>query len=206
MTFVGWLSLGGALLMAMALSSAWIRRLPVSTASIYLGVGMLLGPWGFDLLRLDLGAPAPWFERFTELAVVLSLFVGGLRLRLPFQDAAWHAAWWLASVAMIATIAGVAFFGWWALGLSPALALLLGAVLAPTDPVLAGSVTVGHSQDHDRVRYALSGEAGLNTAPPFRSFHLPCWDSLTDGRHIALRTGHSTMCSGPFPRVWPSGL
>jgi NhaP-type Na+/H+ or K+/H+ antiporter len=46
---------------------------------------------------------------------------------------------------------------------------LLGAILAPTDPVLAGTVTVGHSQDHDRLRYALSGEAGLNdgTAFPF---------------------------------------
>lgn len=167
MTFTGWLSLGGVLLLAMALSSAWIRRLPFSTASIYLGVGLLLGPWGLNLLRLDLGTPALWFERFTELAVVLSLFVGGLRLRLPFQDPAWHAAWRLASVVMIMTIAGTAAVGWWALDLSPALALLLGAVLAPTDPVLAGSVTVGHSQDHDRVRYALSGEAGLNDGAAF---------------------------------------
>jgi NhaP-type Na+/H+ or K+/H+ antiporter len=167
MTFLGWLSFGGVLLLAMALSSAWIQRLPVSTASIYLGVGLLIGPWGLDLLRLDLGAPAPWFERFTELAVVLSLFVGGLRLRLPFQDVAWHAAWRLASVVMLVTIVGVAAIAWWTLDLSPALALLLGAVLAPTDPVLAGSVTVGHSQDHDRVRYALSGEAGLNDGAAF---------------------------------------
>jgi NhaP-type Na+/H+ or K+/H+ antiporter len=47
------------------------------------------------------------------------------------------------------------------------LALLLGAILAPTDPVLAGSVTVGHSQDNDRLRYALSGEAGLNDGAAF---------------------------------------
>jgi sodium/hydrogen antiporter len=44
---------------------------------------------------------------------------------------------------------------------------LLGAILAPTDPVLASSVTVGHAQDNDRLRYALSGEAGLNDGAAF---------------------------------------
>ncbi len=70
----------------MAPSSAWIRRLPISVASIYLGAGIPVGPWGLGLLRIDLSEPSHWLERFTELAVVLSLFVGGLRLRLPLQD------------------------------------------------------------------------------------------------------------------------
>ena len=56
---------------------------------------------------------------------------------------------------------------WLLLDLHPASALLLGAILAPTDPVLASSVTVGHSQDNDRLRYALSGEAGLNDGAAF---------------------------------------
>ena len=167
MTFLTWVGLAGALLLTMALSSAWIQRLPVSAASIYLGIGLVIGPWGFDLLRIDLSHPSPWLERFTELAVVLALFVGGLRLRLPFRDPTWHAAWRLASFVMLASIAGVALIAWWVLDLPPALALLLGAVLAPTDPVLAGSVSVGHSQDHDRLRYALSGEAGLNDGAAF---------------------------------------
>ncbi len=167
MTFLGWISLGGALLLAMAFSSAWIRRMAVSTASIYLGVGVLIGPWGFDLLRLDLTKPSAWFEHFTELAVVFSLFVGGLRLRLPFRDPAWHSAWRLASVVMLISIAGVAVIAWWLFDMPLALALLVGAMLAPTDPVLASSVTVGHSQDHDRLRYALSGEAGLNDGAAF---------------------------------------
>ena len=167
MTPTGWIALGGGLLLVMALSSAWIRHLPISIASIYLGAGILLGPWGFGLLKLDLSEPSLWLERFTELAVVLSLFVGGLRLRLPLHDPAWRAAWRLASIVMLASIVGVALIAWLALGLPPSLALLIGAVLAPTDPVLAGSVTVGHSQDHDRLRYALSGEAGLNDGAAF---------------------------------------
>jgi sodium/hydrogen antiporter len=167
MTSTGWIALAGGLLLAMALSSAWIRRLPISIASIYLGAGILVGPWGLGLLTIDLTEPSHWLERFAEMAVVLSLFVGGLRLRLPPQDPAWRAAWRLASIAMLASIVGVALIAWLALGLPPALALLVGAVLAPTDPVLARSVTVGHSQDHDRLRYALSGEAGLNDGAAF---------------------------------------
>src|SRR5687767_9430621 len=124
----------------MALSSAWIQRLPVSTAAIYLGVGCAIGPWGFDLLRIDLGEASPWLERFTEIAVILALFVGGLRLRLPPQHRAWAAAYRLASLVMLASIGGVAIVAQWILGLHPALALLIGAILAPTDPVLAGAV------------------------------------------------------------------
>jgi sodium/hydrogen antiporter len=157
----------GVLLLAMALSSTWLKRVPISTAAIYLGIGCLLGPWGFDLLRVDFVDAHSWLERWTEIAVILSLFVGGLRLRLPLNDPAWRAARRLASVVMIASIAGVATVAWALFDLDPAMALLVGAILAPTDPVLAGAVTVGHSQDEDRMRYALSGEAGLNDGASF---------------------------------------
>ena len=167
MSFIGWMAVVGALLLTMALSSALIQRLPISTAAIYLGFGCAIGPWGLDLLRIDLSNNAPWIERLTEIAVILSLFIGGLRLRLPLRHLAWRAAYRLASVVMVATIAGIALCAWLLLDLHPALALLLGAILAPTDPVLASSVTVGHSQDNDRLRYALSGEAGLNDGAAF---------------------------------------
>jgi sodium/hydrogen antiporter len=167
MSFTAWMAVGGALLLTMAMSSALIQRLPVSTAAIYLGVGCAIGPWGFDVLRIDLNDDAPWIERLTEIAVILSLFIGGLRLRLPLQHLAWRAAYRLASVVMVASIAGTAVCAWLLLDFDPALALLLGAILAPTDPVLASSVTVGHSQDNDRLRYALSGEAGLNDGAAF---------------------------------------
>jgi NhaP-type Na+/H+ or K+/H+ antiporter len=79
MSFTAWMAAGGALLLTMALSSALIRRLPVSTAASYLGVGCAIGRWGLDLLRIDLNVSAPGVERLTEIAVVLSLFIGGLR-------------------------------------------------------------------------------------------------------------------------------
>lgn len=169
MTFDGWVALVGLLLLAMALSSAWVQRLPVSNAALYLVIGFLLGPRGLNLLSVDVVTQAPLLLRVTEIAVVLSLFIGGLRLRLPLSHRAWRAAFRLASVIMIGCIAGTALIAWRVFNFPPAMALLIAAILAPTDPVLAGDVTVDHSLDHDRLRYALSGEAGLNdgTAFPF---------------------------------------
>jgi len=146
--------------------------MPISTAALYLGIGCLLGPWGLDLVHLGVGSNASDFERVTEMAVVLSLFVGGLRLRLTPEHSKWRPAYLLASITMILTIAGIAVAGWGLFGLPPALALLVGAMLAPTDPVLADAVTVGHSQDHDRLRFALSGEAGLNDGLAFPFVYL----------------------------------
>ena len=69
------------------------------------------------------------------------------------------------------TIAAVALLGWWWAGLVPAAALLLGAALAPTDPVLAADVQVGEPTDdedsEDEVRFALTSEAGLNDGLAF---------------------------------------
>jgi sodium/hydrogen antiporter len=166
-SFLGWMALAGGLLLLMALSSAYLRNLPISTSAIYLALGVAIGPLGFGWLRIDLGQEVRWFERLTEVAVIVALFVGGLKLRLPLKDPAWIAARRLGGPIMLATIIGVALCAMLLLGLDPATALLLGAVLAPTDPVLAGTVKVGSAADHDRMRYGLSGEAGLNDGAAF---------------------------------------
>jgi sodium/hydrogen antiporter len=167
MDFLGWMALAGGLLLLMALSSAYLRNLPISTSAIYLALGVAIGPLGFGWLRIDLGQEVPWFERLTEVAVIVALFVGGLKLRLPLKDPAWVAAYRLGGPIMLATIIGVALCAMLLFGLDPATSLLLGAVLAPTDPVLAGTVKVSSAADHDRMRYGLSGEAGLNDGAAF---------------------------------------
>lgn len=162
LAFISWVAIAGVLLMVMALSSAYLRRLPVSTAAIYLGLGCLLGPAGMHVVHGEMPYESGWFEHTTEIALVVSLFVGGLKLRQPLSAPAWRAAFWLAGPVMLATIACVAGVAYLLLGLDPANALLLGAILAPTDPVLASAVSVSRAADNDRLRYALSGEAGLN--------------------------------------------
>jgi NhaP-type Na+/H+ or K+/H+ antiporter len=174
MNFLGWMALAGGLLLLMALSSSYLRNLPVSTSAIYLALGLAIGPLGFDFLQIDLREEVRWLERLTEVAVTVALFVGGLKLRLPLRDPAWVAARRLGGPIMLASIVGVALCAMLLLGMDPATSLMLGAILAPTDPVLAGTVKVNNAGDHDRMRYGLSGEAGLNDglAFPFVIFAL----------------------------------
>jgi NhaP-type Na+/H+ or K+/H+ antiporter len=200
MDFLAAMALVGVLLLFLALSSAYVQRLPISTAQIYLFVGVLLGPLGLGWLALDLRTEASWLERLTEVAVIVSLFVGGLRLRLPLRNPAWRAPLRLAGPVMLATIGGIALFGHYALGLDPPIALLLGAVLAPTDPVLAGAVAVNRAADHDRMRYGLSGEAGLNdgAAFPFVVFALLWAENGTLGDWIGGWALHRLVWAIPM--------
>lgn len=167
MDFLGWTAIAGGLLLLMALSSAYISRLPISTSAIYLFVGIALSPIGFGLLRINVIESKVWFEHLTTVAVTVSLFIGGLKLRLPLLDPAWSAAYRLAGPVMLFSILGVAAFAHLVFGLSFGVSLLLGAILAPTDPVLASAVSVNDAKDKDRMRYGLSGEAGLNDGAAF---------------------------------------
>ncbi len=169
LSFAHWLAFAGGLLLALSFTSAYVQRMPISSSALYLGLGVVLGPEALGWMELRVAGGSVWFERLTELAVCFALFISGLKLRLPLRHQAWSAVYWLAGPVMLACIAGVTVFCHWLLRLDWPSALLLGAVLAPTDPVLAGAVSVSHAADRDRVRYALSGEAGLNdgTAFPF---------------------------------------
>ncbi len=165
--FLYWVAIVGGLLLVLALTSAYVRRLPVSTSTIYLILGVGASPVGLGWLRIDVGAAARWFERVTEVGVLLALFVGGLKLRLPPSDRRWVPAYLLAGPVMVVSIGAVAWLAHALLHLDVATSLLLGSVLAPTDPVLASAVSLNDSRDRDRMRYGLSGEAGLNDGMAF---------------------------------------
>lgn len=78
-----------------------------------------------------------------EIAVLISLFAVGLKLGVPMFDRRWVLPCVLAFPAMALTVALIAVVGVWGLGLSPGEAVLLGGILAPTDPVLASGVQSG---------------------------------------------------------------
>lgn len=108
-------------------------------------------------------------KRLTEFGVIISLTAAGLKLREPFAWKTWRYATRLLVITMPLTIALVALFGWAMLGLAPASALLLGAVIAPTDPVLASDIQTSPplKDDSSSVRLALTTEAGLNDGLAF---------------------------------------
>lgn len=158
----GWYLLVGALLLLMVLLQSALKRLPVSAAMVYLLIGIALGPLALDRLDIDVLRDAGTLERIAEVAMLVSLFSVGLKLRLPLRHRDWRIAVRLAAGALIFTIAPLTLLAMWLLHLPFAHALLLASILAPTDPVLASDVQLRHPGDRDRMRFSLTAEGGMN--------------------------------------------
>ncbi|MBA3882516.1 MAG: cation:proton antiporter [Chthoniobacterales bacterium] len=159
----------GLLLVGVAVSGTMLKRLPLTATMVYLGLGALLGPLAVGLFIIDPLQRATLLEHAAEIGVIVSLFTAGLKLRVPLHDKLWWIPVRLAFLSMTITVGLVALLGAYVLGLPWGAAVLLGAVLAPTDPVLASDVQLESATDTDRLRFSITGEAGLNdgTAFPF---------------------------------------
>src|SRR5579859_6465308 len=160
-----WYPLIGVLLLLVVMSSATVKRAPISIAIIYLLIGWSFGRIGW--LTLHAAEHGEALETLAEIAVIVSLFSAGLKLRKRLRSHLWRMPLVLASASMVTTVTLVAIFGIVVFNLPISLALLLGAILAPTDPVLASDVQVSDPGDTDRLRFALTGEAGLNDGAAF---------------------------------------
>ena len=167
--------MGSGVLIALV---AWLplvlRRLPLSLpiVCILIGVGLGLVPG----LRFD---PSPLeypeiAERFSEFVVIIALMGAGLKIDRVLGLRSWMITWRLIFLTLPLGIALIALLAGTWLALPWTMALLLGAVLAPTDPVLASDVQVGppKSGEEDEVRFALTSEAGVNDGAAFPFVHL----------------------------------
>lgn len=153
----------------MAWMPAFTERTHISYSIIYVVAGVLI-----YIVMDSLPFPNPlWQEEhtihITELIVIISLMSTGLRIDQPFSFKAWAIPFRLVTITMILSIGAVAWGAYQFLSLDVASALLLGAVLAPTDPVLASDVQVGPplQKERDNVRFSLTAEAGLNDGMAF---------------------------------------
>jgi sodium/hydrogen antiporter len=139
-----------------------------SAAAIYLGIGLAgaLLIEGLGVKWLDPVADAKVVEHLAEIAVIVALFATGLKVDRDIRDVrSWSAVARLLLIALPLTIAVVALWGSTVMGLGLAAAIGLGAILAPTDPVLAGDVGIGPpgEEEHEaEPNFALTAEAGLN--------------------------------------------
>jgi sodium/hydrogen antiporter len=138
-----------------------------SPAMVYLVLGAaaagLVRALGVDWL--DPIEDARLIERLAEFAVIVALFGAGLKLDRPLRWHEWASTARLILIVMPLTIGAVAAFGTAAMGLSLGAAVILGAVLAPTDPVLASDVQVGppgEEMKEPEPQFALTSEAGFN--------------------------------------------
>jgi NhaP-type Na+/H+ or K+/H+ antiporter len=179
---VVYLLLGACLLLAAVLPQL-LHRWALSAPIVLVATGMVVGVLPLaDGVDIDPVAARPVIEHLTEVTVLVALMGVGLALDRPLrwrERASWRAwspAWRLLGIAMPVTIAGVALLAWGPLGIALPAAVLLGAALAPTDPVLASDVQVegptleGDEEEideTDEVRFALTSEAGLNDGLAF---------------------------------------
>ncbi|WP_025293501.1 cation:proton antiporter [Sphingomonas sanxanigenens] len=168
-----------------------LKRLPLSLPIVCVALGAAL----FALPQIKL-SPLPQAypvltERFAEFVVIIALMGAGLKLDRIFSIRRWAVAWRLLVITMPLGIAAITAIGVWVVGLPWPAALLLGAALAPTDPVLAADVQVGppRSGEEDEVRFGLTAEAGLNDgfAFPFVNLALALAVATTTGEPWATQ-------------------
>jgi NhaP-type Na+/H+ or K+/H+ antiporter len=167
---VGLLFIGCAVFAAVgALSHQHERAFSASLIYLVLGCAAAIAINGSGIDWIQPVADAGFLEHLTEIAVIVALFSAGLKLDRPLTWRAWGSTARLLLIAMPVTIGLVALLGSQLLGMSAAAALLLGACLAPTDPVLAGDIGVGPPGDEDEhePNFALTSEAGLNDGLAF---------------------------------------
>jgi NhaP-type Na+/H+ or K+/H+ antiporter len=147
------------------------RERAFSPAIVYLLMGA-----GFSIALNALGVNVieplrdyELIERASEISVVIALFSVGIRIDRRFSWRGWSSTARLIGLAMPLTIAAVACFGHLIMGLGWGAAIVLGAILAPTDPVLAGEIQVGPPGEggEEEPRFALTSEAGLNDGLAF---------------------------------------
>jgi NhaP-type Na+/H+ or K+/H+ antiporter len=157
----------------MALTGPPRRRLPLppTVGWVIAGVLVALVVNALGAGRMNPVAHPQVLRRACELALVVAVFGSGLAVERTVSRSSWRLIAILIVVVMPACIALVAVFGAGVMGLSLGAAALLGGVLAPTDPVLAGDVGLGGPGEAEvgEPRLSLHTEAGANDglASPF---------------------------------------
>jgi NhaP-type Na+/H+ or K+/H+ antiporter len=178
-----WLVIIGCAALAAALLPKVLSRSPLSVPMVLIALGAISNPLGLE--AADPRSHGRMAEHLTELTVIISLMGAGLKIDRPLGFRSWSTTWRLLSITMLLSIGMVAILGVTLAAFVPATALLLGACIAPTDPVLASDVQVGppgmstaedeHAEQNenkskakeDEIRFSLTSEAGLNDGLAF---------------------------------------
>ncbi|WP_201594736.1 cation:proton antiporter [Psychrobacter vallis] len=157
-----------------ALFPILFKRTPISLPMLQVTLGAIVGYFWITLTFLDPIDNGVVIEKLTEFVVIVSLVGAGIKIDTPLSWRLWRPTARLLLITMPIGIFSMAVLGYYAFGLSLAAAILLGAALAPTDPVLASSIQVGppNTGREDTPRFTLTSEAGLNDGLAFPFVYL----------------------------------
>lgn len=168
---------GGIILLLNSFSTA-LQRVSVPAPLAALGFGIVFGPYGLEVLSLDVFGVKPHVLLEEASRITLAIALTGVALRLPH-------GYWSRNRRWVITIIGLGMAGMWAiatgvlwlsLDMSLMLALLIGAIITPTDPVVSTPIVTGSIAEEQipaRVRYNISSESGLNDGLAFLFVFLP---------------------------------
>ncbi len=164
------------------------KNAPISLPMLQVSFGILLGYWWTDLVFLHPIDDGLIIEKITEIVVLVSLVGAGIKIDTPLSWRLWRPTARLLLITMPIGIFAMGVLGYYAFGLGLGAAILLGAVLAPTDPVLAASIQVGppNTGSEDTPRFTLTSEAGLNDglAFPFVYLAIKVAEAFNEGKAI----------------------
>ncbi|WP_163399074.1 cation:proton antiporter [Flavobacterium fluviatile] len=141
----------------------------LSPPIIYLLIGILIYLTGKDYTNPDVLQHTEIIKRISEFVVIIALVNAGLKISKPFSWRTWKYTILLLGITMPITIIAVALTGYWFLNFAPATAILFGALISPTDPVLATDLQTSppSKRDLSKIRLSLTSEAGLNDGLAF---------------------------------------
>lgn len=173
---------GVVLLISVSLSGLAARTV-LSTALLFLIAGALIGQGGFGLVTM--GPKDALVTGLADVALFTVLFTDGQRANLPALRASWRLSGRALLLGMPLTMIGIAVPAHFLVGLDWPTALLLGAILSPTDPVFASAI-VGRNDISLRLRRLLNVESGLNDglALPFVLIFLAA--ASHEGSHLGV--------------------
>ena len=151
-----------------------LKKSILSLPMVYILAGFLLSYFWKGDPFIDPIASGVQLEKVTEMAVIISLMSAGLKIDRDLSLKGWNSTWRLLFITMPFCILGISILGWGWMNISLAAALLLGAAMAPTDPVMAADVQVDKpgEGEEDEVRFTLTSEAGLNDGLAFPFVYL----------------------------------
>jgi NhaP-type Na+/H+ or K+/H+ antiporter len=160
------LAITGAVVLLIALLSNPIKKSLLQEPTIAVAVGIAVGPYGLALLDLGKwGDEDTIVEQAARITLAIGLMGVALRLKKKSVRALLRPVAWLLTLGMLGMCLASSALAGWLLGLSLWSALLLGAVVTPTDPVVASSIVTGKFAKENlplRVRDTISFEAGAN--------------------------------------------
>ncbi len=182
------LLIGGFAFLLGAMFPILFKRTPISLPILQVLFGIAIGYWWTGLTFLDPIDNGLTIEKVTEIVVLVSLVGAGIKIDTALTWQLWRPTVRLLLITMPICIFTMAALGYYTFGLSIGAAILLGAVLAPTDPVLAASIQVGppNTGGEDATRFTLTSEAGLNDglAFPFVYLAIKLAEAFSEGKRF----------------------